>query len=389
MKILMAEHTHFDALMPVGCHQIAKVLARQGHQVTYVSSCVTPLHLANLFGSKAKETEKRFRNWIIGGHEYPGGLCAYVPLSLLPYRRNFLLDNGFVAQHHPLWTLPGLVGWIKKRGPFDAMLVGDPKFIPLIDRLQVPVNILRLTDNVLGFEDVPRSVAGLLAQAGKKCDRVIVTAKPLVRLMEEQYGIKDAAYVPNGVDLDRFAQAPPGMPEDLKAIPEPRAVYIGAIDRWFDAPLLASVAGKNPKVSFVLIGPPRIDLSGLKELKNVHVLGGRPYESLPQYLGACQVGIIPFQNSDLVRSVSPLKLYEYMACALPVVSIEWDELKSAGSPAYLARNAEDFSAGLLKALGEKNTGEKYREFARKNSWTNRVGKILGLIQEVQKAKTLP
>ncbi len=379
MNILMAEHTHFDALMPVGCHHIARGLAKRGHKVTYISTCVTPFHLGNLFGSKNGETQKRFSNWTVGGEEQGNGIVSYVPLSILPFRRNPLLDNRFAARNHCLWTLPSLTGWIKQHGPHDAFLIGDPRFVPLVDKLKIPLNILRLTDNLMGFEDVPRSMKTLLELGREKCGQLVVTSKPLGDLMEKDYGFKNISYVPNGVDFERFSEDSNDVPEDLKNIPEPRAVYVGAIDHWFDRDLMLSLARKLPKVSFILIGPPRIDLSVLQKVSNIHILGSRPYGTIPAYLSACQVGIIPFQNNELIRSVSPLKLYEYMACGLPVVSTEWEEVKALGSPAILAKDPDSFAVGLEKVLGGNKSRKEFQDFAKANSWDDRVDKILGVI----------
>jgi hypothetical protein len=75
-----------------------------------------------------------------------------------------------------------------------------------------------------------------------------------------------------------------------------------------------------------------------------------------------------------VESVSPLKLFEFMAAGLPVVSTRWRELESLDSPAQLASSADEFVRMVGDAVDRKlkaSQGGQYRSFARENSWDAR------------------
>ncbi|HEY5039621.1 MAG TPA: glycosyltransferase, partial [bacterium] len=325
-----------------------------------------------------REALARFRNWAKGGQTWEAGLFSYVPLSLVPFTRFPLLDSFWAAKAYSRFTVPSLFRFLDSRGPFDAFLIGDPRFVPLIDRVKARKRLFRLTDDILGFTDTPRTIQELYREAVEKCERIIVTARPLKNMMEKNFQAKDVTYLSNGVDVERFLKVKAKEPMDLKAIPGPRAVYVGALLEWFDVELLRQVAVSLPKVSFILIGPPRVSLDRLKELSNVHILGPKPYESIPHYLSFCQVGLIPFKKTKLIQSVSPIKLYEYMACGLPVVSTDWEELRQLKSPAYLAKDLSGFIQGIRKALAARRN-EKLVRFARKNSWDKKVDKILELI----------
>src|SRR5581483_10218477 len=121
-----------------------------------------------------------------------------------------------------------------------------------------------------------------------------------------------AEYVPNGITVDRFATADRRAPDEYAGIPSPRVVYVGALEEWFDLELMVRCATAYPHASFVIIGPPRIDLSALAPYSNVHILGARQNRDVPRYLWNADVGIIPFQTTHpVIRSVHPIKLYEY------------------------------------------------------------------------------
>jgi len=58
-----------------------------------------------------------------------------------------------------------------------------------------------------------------------------------------------------------------------------------------------------------------------------------------------------------------------MACGLPVVATEWNELKIINGPFYLAKNLKEFEEKINIALKLKNSKDKYIEFAKKYSWS--------------------
>ena len=59
--------------------------------------------------------------------------------------------------------------------------------------------------------------------------------------------------------------------------------------------------------------------------RELQLLGSRPHELLAGYLRHAHVGIVPFsftRHGELIREVSPLKVFEYSACGLPVVGTQ-------------------------------------------------------------------
>jgi glycosyltransferase involved in cell wall biosynthesis len=86
------------------------------------------------------------------------------------------------------------------------------------------------------------------------------------------------------------------------------------------------------------------------------------------------------QFGDLIHSVNPLKLYEYMASGLPVVSTEWDELKNLNSPALLSNSEEEFKNNILAAIQNPEPKEFYKNFAKQHDWSHRADRLIQLLE---------
>ena len=191
-------------------------------------------------------------------------------------------------------------------------------------------------------------------------------------------------YAPNVADTERFATALGEGPTDaaLAALPRPRIVFTGAVVATkLDLELLEGVARARPAWTIALIGPvgagdPRTDISVLERLPNVHLLGARPYASLPEVLRGADAALVPYAINDLTRSVFPMKIYEYLAAGLPVVTTPLPAL--AGTPGVqVAADAPATVAAVERALADDGPAARRARSAavRENSWDTRLDEI--------------
>ena len=207
------------------------------------------------------------------------------------------------------------------------------------------------------FASMPRIPAKAVRDAEQRlvrqADVVFVSSDALARRLTP-LSPQRVHLVGNVADAEHFAQAQRAgrIPPDLRAIPEPRAVFVGSLsDYKVDWNLIAHLAGLRPDWSFVLIGPVTYDgakphLGHAVERKNVHALGYRPYEMLPQYLRGARIGLIPYRLTPHTASVFPLKTWEYLAAGVHVVSTDLPALRAARPPVTFASDAASFAAAL-------------------------------------------
>jgi glycosyltransferase involved in cell wall biosynthesis len=133
-------------------------------------------------------------------------------------------------------------------------------------------------------------------------------------------------------------------------------------------------------VSFVVVGPDRLARARLGRLANVHLLGLRDYAAVPAYLQHAQVGLMPFDpthNPAGVAGLNPQKLYAYLACGIPVVASDWEELGRLDCPLRRCATADELVAAIRQALAEPGRAAEYRNFAEQHSWRARVAHLLG------------
>lgn len=208
-------------------------------------------------------------------------------------------------------------------------------------------------------------------QLARECDLLIASSRELRERFAKEGAT--AVIIPNGADFDFFHNSAPNSA--LDAIPQPIVGYYGAIAEWFDLDLMLDVAVRRPRYSFVLIGEVTIDGIGkLKKLRNVHLLGERPYRDLPGCLRRFAVCTLPFRMNPLTRSVDPVKIDEYLRQGKPVVSVPLPELSTLSELLYFAQGPDEFVNQIDLAVAENDGAlqQKRISFSAKNTCCSRA-----------------
>jgi len=220
------------------------------------------------------------------------------------------------------------------------------------------------------------------ARFAASADLVFASSAPLAERLAE---VSDhVVAMTNVADTERFAGALENGPVDpaIAALPRPRIVFTGAIVRTkLNFELLVALARARPDWSIALVGPigpgdPSTDVSALRREPNVHLLGKRRYEELPDVLRGADAALIPYDINELTASIFPMKVYEYLAAGLPVVTTPLPSL--AGVEGIVtAADAEATVAALeelLQADGPEARADRSR-LAESHSWENRLDEI--------------
>ena len=237
------------------------------------------------------------------------------------------------------------------------------------------------------------------AQACRLTRRAFSSASHLITVSEELSGYVQRLgvtpgkihLVPNGVNLERFApvrRRPDGS--------TPFTVgFVGSLKPWHDLTTLIeafrTLHQSDPGCRLLIVGDGPGGASLSEELTDSEIgaaviLKGsvHPWE-VPALLGLMDVGVAPYPHlSDFY--FSPLKVYEYMAAGLPVVTTRIGQLATVIEDGV---NGLLYSPGSPQALGEallrlkaseplrQRLGNAARNTAlREHSWDRRVKRIL-------------
>src|SRR5207302_11447247 len=185
----------------------------------------------------------------------------------------------------------------------------------------------------------------------------------------------DAHLGQHGVDLEHFAKAfdpETTIRDEVKHLPGPVIGFWGLIADWVDLRLIRHVADSFSGGSVVLLGSSTTDMSPLSGARNVHFLGRKPYADLPRYAKAFDVALMPFKVNELTLASNPLKVREYLAAGLPVVSTAIPEVERLS----ICRIGKDFDSVVREISAAISAGPGPSEVraaqVRSEGWEARV-----------------
>ena len=269
-----------------------------------------------------------------------------------------------------------------RRGPLQIWSFA-PDVAYLVDYFSPESVVYYCVDDFAHFsgydaDQVLRDEAALCAKA----DLVVTTS---ATLQEAKQSLNpNTMLVPHGVDYEHFARALAEdlpIPADVVGIPHPILGFFGLIRDWVDLDLLAEVARRRDDWHFVLLGDSAVDLSAYRAIPNMHFLGPKPYAELPAYCRQFDVGLIPFRINELTRAVNPIKLREYLAAGLGVVSTPMPEVRLFDRLIEIADSPDSFVSSVEKLLSSAPAERRRRSDAMKTeTWPAKAEAIAGRLQ---------
>jgi teichuronic acid biosynthesis glycosyltransferase TuaH len=161
----------------------------------------------------------------------------------------------------------------------------------------------------------------------------------------------------------------------------PRLIYAGTLDARLDIAWLTQTAKALPAATLSLVGPilDEAHIAPLRREPNIAIHAPLARAELGRLIAAADVGLVPHVRSALTEAMSPLKLYEYLACGLPVAASDLQPMRGVDERVVLVREGGDFAAATRAALALGRSGEAARRrFVEANSWASRHDALLDL-----------
>jgi len=221
-----------------------------------------------------------------------------------------------------------------------------PMALPWAPLERAGVVIYDCMDELSAFDGAPPSLVFNEKQLLARADIVFTGGQALFDA--KRFKHPRVHCLPSGIDRSHFARARThrhdrGCRDEFSRMPAgTRVGFAGVIDERLDVGLLAAVADARPDTQFVMVGPVvKIDPATLPDRPNVHYLGMRGYDELPEIMAQWDVAMMPFAHNDATRYISPTKTPEYLAAGLPVVSTSIQDVVRQYGQAGLVAVADD------------------------------------------------
>ena len=265
------------------------------------------------------------------------------------------------------------INWVYM--PAAAVVAGD---------LGEDLLIYHCVDEYTGFSGVSAgSIAELEERLIRRSDLVVVSSD---LLYQSKVKINPhTVLVRHGVDHAHFRRALSPetiVPSDIAELPRPIIGFFGLIADWVDVDLMAHVAQQFPEGSLVVLGKATTDVSALERLPNVHLLGRKHYDQLPAYCKGFDVALMPFRINDLTLNSNPLKVREYLAAGLEVVSTPIPEVEVLNL-CRIGFDRDSFVREIKKALVNPGPSLERSEAVGGESWEARLDDIRGHLAALQ------
>lgn len=222
-----------------------------------------------------------------------------------------------------------------------------------------------------------------------EADRVVVTTTQMKHYIVEQYRIPNSKVeiIPNYVQTELF------RPNKNDTLRQGHILFVGRLDYQKNLfALFEAIRGVDVELDIIGDGPQRKDLEKLayENKINVHFLGNKPHNELPQYFNKAEIFILPSLYEG-----HPKALLEAMSCGLPVIGTDVPgirELIRHQETGYLCGTSpSEIRTAIQEVLSNKKLqiklGENARKFITDNFSIERIQDMeLKLIKELNIGK---
>ncbi len=230
----------------------------------------------------------------------------------------------------------------------------------------------------------------------RQCDVIACVSATLKEILVTEIGIDShkIVLVPNGVDI-QFLD--PQLHQPKRVFPGFTIGFVGSLYSWAGLGLLleaiAELKTTGYDLSLIVVGDGEMkstwsaQAQALGLAQQVEFVGRVPWQDVPQYIAGCDVGYsgqIQLQMGKMY--LSPMKLYEYMSMAKPVVASAFEDatrLVTEGETGFLFEpgDKQTLKQALIAAYAAQDRlslmgQQARRQIENEHSWANRVEYLL-------------
>ncbi|HUX95581.1 MAG TPA: hypothetical protein VMV47_07595 [Bacteroidales bacterium] len=220
----------------------------------------------------------------------------------------------------------------------------------------------------------------------ERADITIASSDYLKSKINSRYGSLKQIRVINNAISDNIINENESVVDSENKFPPKNSklkqiVYIGTISEWMNFDLILKSLDQFEKIEYLFFGPSYIEIPSHVRLK---YFGPIDHDQVINAMRIADLLVMPFRKTELILSVNPVKVYEYIFAHKPVLILEYTETLKFQEYVYLYDSDEDYLNYIenltLNKLMPKNDNQSCRLFAANNTWGYRIQEIVELLK---------
>lgn len=275
---------------------------------------------------------------------------------------------------------------------YDIIWISHPTIYPKIKCALRKNNhiVYDCMDDMIAFPEVkndPKRVAEILKTEKEillKNSIVFCSSDYLAKTILRRAGVeRKVCIVNNAIELpQRNLDVINNMPEELKQKYEELSqltdvfMYIGTVSEWFDFEKIEQLLKEIPSVNVVLIGPAYA--TKIPDHPRIHCFGPMDRKFIFPFMEKAKALIMPFVVNELIESVNPVKLYEYIYSGKPSIASHYSETEKFKNFVCLYDNYEELkniSLGIVADTITPRSQEEINDYVNQNTWAERIKSV--------------
>lgn len=263
----------------------------------------------------------------------------------------------------------------------DLLWVGYPVWYNLVRGIRNKTVVYdKMDDNALITQNslLRKFILHTEPKLIRKASCVFVTAQKFYEEIQSQN--KNTVLLPNAVSSDMFLQTKTNNNSGKRVFG-----YVGTIGHWFDFKAIQMILAADERNHVVLAGP-----CEQKKINHPRLtyLGTVSHDKIPKVIQSFDIALYPFLQNDLLDTIDPVKIYEYLALNKPVLAVKSRETEKFGRFVSMYENEEDLKTFSCRDFQVPfDTEEKRIRFVNENCWKARADQITACFQKLSKANT--
>ncbi len=364
-SILFHRHTPWQSEIRCSTNIFASLFQQAGCDVSYMQGLV---HAGNILAKKGQ-----WQSWARGPRK-DGGAWIYTPLCGVPFSRRWPFNTPLAVSLAYRTCVPSIRRQYRRSGFADPDVIwtANPGSSALKKIFPKAKLVFQVVDYYPAFSG--SSIKKIETRDYQKADHIMVIGETLKNYIVNDHGIAASKITVLGQGVFNHGyQGDVPVPVELQGMSGPIAVWVGVIDKC-DPAMFTAAAEELKRLggNLVMIGPDAPWTESLKrDYDNVHLIGLRTPEEVPAYLLHSDIGLMLYNQDrqEIYKGQNPLKLYEYAAAGLPILSTQHDEYAFIDAPVITVTDQNEVAGAIQAAIeNQQSMKQAALDFVAQRTW---------------------